>query len=189
MSTSRYKSGWVVKDPPFLLEKREFMRAQPLEQKIADIIQPVIEELGFELYCVKVVGDEGSTIVQVMAEDPATKKLGVDDCAKISREISTLMEVEDPIKSKYRLEVSSPGIDRFLMKLEHFTDYIGFEAKVETDTPAENGQRKFRGFIEGVNDNKVMLKTDEGEVEIAFGNMNKAKLVMTEELIKATSNR
>lgn len=165
------------------------MKIEPLEQKIADIARPVIEELGFNLYCVKITGDDGSTIVQIMAEDPATKRLGVDDCAKISREVSTLLEVEDPIKSKYRLEVSSPGIDRFLLKLEHFTDYIGFEAKLETDTPAENGQRKFRGRIEGINDNNVLLKTDQGDVEIPFGSLNKAKLVMTEELIKATSNR
>lgn len=164
------------------------MRIQPLEQKIADIVRPAIEELGFDLYCVKVTGEDGSTIVQIMAEDPATKNLGVDDCAKISREISTLMEVEDPISSRYRLEVSSPGIDRFLFKLEQFETYKGFEVKLESDTPAENGQRKFRGRIEGLNDNNVLLKTDQGDVEIPFGTLVKAKLVMTDELIKATAN-
>lgn len=164
------------------------MKVQPLEQKIADIARPVIEELGFELYCVKIAGEDGSTIVQIMAEDPATKRLGVDDCAKISREISTLMEVEDPINGKYRLEVSSPGIDRFLFKLEQFETYKGFEVKVESDTPAENGQRKFRGRIESINDNNVLLKTDQGDVEIPFNSMVKAKLVMTDELIKATAN-
>lgn len=164
------------------------MKAQPIEQRIADIARPVVEELGFELYCVKVTGEEGSTIVQIMAEDPKTKRLGVDDCAKISREVATLMEVEDPISSKYRLEVSSPGIDRFLFKLEQFEEYKGFEVKVESDTPAENGQRKFRGRIEGLNDKNVMLKTDQGDVEIPFGHMVKAKLVMTDELIKATAN-
>ncbi|MFP4312766.1 MAG: ribosome maturation factor RimP [Alphaproteobacteria bacterium] len=164
------------------------MKIQPLEQKIADIVHPALEELGFELYCVKITGEDGSTIVQIMAQDPATGKLGVDDCAKISREVSTLMEVEDPISGKYRLEVSSPGIDRFLFKLEHFENYKGFEVKVESDTPAENGQRKFRGRIEGINDNNVLLKTDQGDVEIPFGSMVKAKLVMTDELIKATAN-
>lgn len=164
------------------------MKVQPLEQRIADIARPVVEELGFELYCVKVIGEDGSTIVQIMAEDPATKKLGVDDCAKISREVSTLMEVEDPINGKYRLEVSSPGIDRFLLKLEHFETYKGFEVKVESDTPAENGQRKFRGHIEGTKDNNVLLKTDLGDVEIPFGSLVKAKLVMNDELIKATAN-
>ena len=164
------------------------MKQQPLEIKIADMLQPVIEDLGFELYMVKMTGDEGSTILQIMAEDPKTKRLGVDDCAKISRAVSAILEVEDPIKSKYRLEVSSPGIDRFLIRPEHFETYKGFDVKIETDTPAENGQRKFRGTIEGLNDNKVLLKTDQGDVEIPFGSLNKAKLVMTDELIKATAN-
>lgn len=164
------------------------MKQQPLELKISDIVAPVITDLGFSLYCVKLTGQDGSTIVQIMAEDPATGRLGVDDCAKISRAVSAIMEVEDPIKSAYRLEVSSPGIDRFLIQPEHFEKYKGFEAKLETDTPAENGQRKFRGTIKALEDNKVLIVTDEGEVEIPFGTLTKAKLVMTDELIKATAN-
>jgi len=164
------------------------MKQQPLELKISDIVAPVIEDLGFSLYCVKLTGQDGSTIVQIMAEDPATGRLGVDDCAKISRAVSAIMEVEDPIKSAYRLEVSSPGIDRFLIQPEHFEKYKGFEAKLETDSPAENGQRKFRGTIKALEDNKVLIVTDEGEVEIPFGTLTKAKLVMTDELIKATAN-
>ena len=164
------------------------MKQQPLELKISDIVAPVIEDLGFSLYCVKLTGQDGSTIVQIMAEDPATGRLGVDDCAKISRGVSAIMEVEDPIKSAYRLEVSSPGIDRFLIKPEHFEKYKGFEAKLETDTPAENGQRKFRGTIKALEDNKVLIVTDEGDVEIPLGTVSKAKLVMTDELIKATAN-
>lgn len=164
------------------------MKQQPLERKISDITAPVIEDLGFSLYCVKLTGQDGATIVQIMAEDPATGRLGVDDCAKISRAVSAIMEVEDPIKSAYRLEVSSPGIDRFLIQPEHFEKYKGFEAKLETDTPAENGQRKFRGTIKSLEDNKVLIVTDEGEVEIPLNALNKAKLVMTDELIKATAN-
>jgi ribosome maturation factor RimP len=164
------------------------MKQHPLELKISTIVEPVIADLGFALYCVKFTAQEGSAIVQIMAEDPATGRLGVDDCAKISRGVSAIMEVEDPIKSAYRLEVSSPGIDRFLIKPEHFEKYKGFEAKLETDTPAENGQRKFRGVIKSLEDNKVLIVTDEGEVEIPFGTLSKAKLVMTDELIKATAN-
>jgi ribosome maturation factor RimP len=164
------------------------MKQQPLELKISEITAPVIEDLGFSLYCVKLTGQDGSTIVQIMAEDPATGRLGVDDCAKISRAVSAIMEVEDPIKSAYRLEVSSPGIDRFLIQPEHFEKYKGFEAKLETDSPAENGQRKFRGTIKALEDNKVLIVTDEGEVEIPLGTLTKAKLVMTDELIKATAN-
>lgn len=164
------------------------MKQQPLERKISDIVAPVIEDLGFSLYCVKLTGQDGATIVQIMAEDPATGRLGVDDCAKISRAVSAIMEVEDPIKSAYRLEVSSPGIDRFLIQPEHFEKYKGFEAKLETDTPAENGQRKFRGVIKEMENNTVLIITDEGEVEIPLNTLAKAKLVMTDDLIIATAN-
>lgn len=164
------------------------MKQQPLEIKIADIAQPAIADLGFALYCVKITGEDGGTIVQIMAEDPATGRLGIDDCAKISRAVSALMEVEDPIKSAYRLEVSSPGIDRFLIKPEHFLKYTGFEVKLETDTPAENGQRKFRGRLRGLENDKLLVNTDQGDVEIPFAALTKAKLVMTDELIKATAN-
>jgi len=164
------------------------MKQQPIEIKIAEMVTPAIEDLGFTLYVVKMTGDENATILQIMAQDPKTGRLGVDDCAKISRAISAILEVEDPIKSKYRLEVSSPGIDRFLFTTEHFEAYKGFDVKIETDTPAENGQRKYRGIIEGMNDNKILLKTDEGDLEIPFGTLIKAKLVMTDELIKATAN-
>tara|TARA_B100000780_G_C21117001_1_gene452034 strand:+ start:2033 stop:2530 length:498 start_codon:yes stop_codon:yes gene_type:complete len=164
------------------------MKQQPLERKISDIVAPVIEDLGFSLYCVKLTGQDGATIVQIMAEDPATGRLGVDDCAKISRAVSAIMEVEDPIKSAYRLEVSSPGIDRFLIQPEHFEKYKGFEAKLETDTPAENGQRKFRGVIKEMENNTILIMTDEGEVEIPLNTLAKAKLVMTDDLIKATAN-
>ncbi len=164
------------------------MRQQPLEIKISEIVEPVIQDLGFNLYFVKLTSDTESTILQVMAEDPATGRLGVDDCAKISRAVSAVMDVEDPIKNAYRLEVSSPGIDRFLLKIEHFDKYKGFEVKLETDTPAENGQRKFRGFLNGVMDNKILVKVDTGDIEIPYSALTKAKLVMTDELIKATSN-
>ncbi|MGH1397697.1 MAG: ribosome maturation factor RimP [Alphaproteobacteria bacterium] len=163
------------------------MRRTPLEAKIEAITNPVIEDLGFAPYCVKITGDGGSQIVQIMAEDPATKRLGVDDCASISRAVAAIMDVEDPISGKYRLEVSSPGIDRFLMKIEDFTAYIGFDAKIETDIPAENGQRKFRGRIEKVEDETITLITDQGEASIKFNTIVKAKLVMSDALIKATA--
>jgi len=95
--------------------------------------------------------------------------------------------VEDPIEGKYRLEVSSPGIDRLLIRLSDYEDYKGFDAKVESDTPAENGQRKFRGRIDGTKDNVICLKMDQGDAEIPFDTIIKAKLVLTDELIKATA--
>lgn len=164
------------------------MRYTPFEQKIAKIVQPVIEDLGFSFHHIQITGETGANVVQVMAEDPATKNLGVDDAAKISRAISAVMDVEDPINGAYRLEVSSPGIDRMLVKAEDFEDYKGFDAKLETTIPAENGQKKFRGVLGGIKDEKILVTTDQGDVEIPLSALAKAKLVLTDELIKATAN-
>ena len=163
------------------------MRQTPLERKIAEITNPVIEDLGFVPFCVKQTSDSGQQILQIMAEDPATKRLGVDDCAKISKAVSAVLDVEDPIDGKYRLEVSSPGIDRMLIRAKDYEDFKGFEAKVESDTPAENGQKKFRGRIADVKDNIVTLNTDQGDADIPLDAIVKAKLVLTEELINATA--
>lgn len=187
---SDYNEGGS-KRPAFFIGKnktKEDMKATPLESKIARYTDPVIEDLGYAPFCVKVTGEGGAHTVLIMAEDPTTKRLGVDDCAKISRAVSAVLDVEDPISGAYSLQVSSPGIDRMLLKLEDFVAYTGFDAKVETDTPAENGQRKFRGIIQSVEDTKITLNTDEGEADIDFNTVVKAKLVMNDDLIKATAN-
>lgn len=164
------------------------MRYTPLEEKIAKLAAPVIEDLGFSLHMVKITGEGNAQNVQVMAEDPATQNLGVDDAAKISRAISAVFDVEDPINGAYRLEVSSPGIDRMLIKEKDFENFIGFEAKIETLTPSENGQKRWRGTINGIKDGKILVTTeDQGDVEIPYAALAKAKLVLTDELIKATA--
>ena len=162
------------------------MKKTPLEQRLSEYALPVIEDHGFALVCVKVTGENGQT-VQVMAEDPKTGRLGVDDAAKISRALSAVFDVEDPIKATYRLEVSSPGIDRPLTRLEDFKTYEGFEAKLESDVPADNGQRKFRGRLQGLDGETVKITTDQGDAEIPFHALVKAKLVLTDELIKKTA--
>lgn len=164
------------------------MRLTPLEDRITKLVAPTIEDLGFSLVCVKITGENANSILQVMAEDPKTRKLGVDDCAKISRALSAVMDVEDPIKGAYRLEVSSPGIDRILIKKKDFEDFTGFEAKLELVAPNENGQKRFRGILKGLNNENILVLTDTGEVELPYHNLSKAKLVLTDELIKATAN-
>lgn len=164
------------------------MKQTPLEKRITEIVEPAVKDLGFDLYCVRETSDAGVMIIQIMAEEEKTKKLGIEDCAKISRAVAALMDVEDPISSKYRLEVSSPGIDRFLLRAEHYETYKGFEAKVESDVLNENGQKRFRGTIEDIRDNIVLLKTDQGDIEIPIGSVAKAKLVMNDELIQRTAN-
>lgn len=164
------------------------MRYTPLEEKIAKLAAPVIEDLGFSLHMVKITGEGNAQNVQVMAEDLETKNLGVDDAAKISRALSAVFDVEDPINGAYRLEVSSPGIDRALVKESDFENFKGFEAKIETLTPNENGQKRWRGVINGIENGQIFVTTeDQGDTQIPFAALAKAKLVLTDELIKATA--
>lgn len=164
------------------------MKATPLETRITDIIAPVVNDLGLALVSVRVIGEGGSRNVQIMAEDPTTQNLGVDQCADISRAVSAILDVEDPIEGHYRLEVSSPGIDRLLLKPEDFKRYTGFEARVETDAPTASGQKRFRGVLRGIENDIVKINTDQGEAEIPYTTIAKAKLVLTDALIKATAN-
>ncbi len=165
------------------------MKQTPLEHKITEIARPVIEDLGYDLVCVKIIGEGGSQNIQVMAENPKTKRLGIDDCTKISKALSAIMDVEDPINGAYRLEISSPGIDRPLVRLEDFNTYKNLEVKIETSVPAENGQKRFRGTLKGIqNEDQIALATDQGDITIPFASLSKAKLVLTDELIKATAN-
>jgi ribosome maturation factor RimP len=163
------------------------MKQTPLESKIAQIVEPVIADLGLSLFSVKIIGEGGSRNVQIMAEDPATRNLGVEQCAQVSRAVSAVLDVEDPIDGHYRLEVSSPGIDRLLLKLEDFQTWSGFEAKVETDTPIETGQKRFKGILKGIENDIVKIDTEQGAAEIPFASIAKAKLVLTDQLIKATA--
>ncbi len=165
------------------------MRLNPLERKIFDIAVPVAQDLGLEMVYVKIGTEAEMQNLQIMAEDPATGRLGVDDCAKLSRALSATLDVEDPINGAYRLEVSSPGIDRPLTRLKDFETYSGHEAKVEMDMPDENGQKRFRGRLNGIKDNDILLNTNQGDIVIAFDSLAKAKLVLTDELIKATATK
>ncbi len=165
------------------------MRSTPQENRITQIAAPVIKDMGFDLVCVKIVGDGGSPTVRIMAENPETRTLGVDDCARISRAVSALLDVEDPISSKYNLEISSPGIDRPLVKEKDFEDYTGFTAKLETAAPNEVGQKRFKGVLKGLKDGHVTIDTEQGEFTIPLGALVKAKLVLTDELIKTTAQR
>jgi ribosome maturation factor RimP len=164
------------------------MRQTPLEQKLTRLVEPVIADLGFSLVTIKILGEAAGMVVQIMAENPETRKLPIEACASISRAVSAAMDVEDPINGRYTLEVSSPGIDRPLTRLTDFETYKGYEAKLESDMPAENGQRKFRGRLQGLDGEQVMIVTEQGEAKIPYSALTRAKLVLTDELIKATAN-
>ena len=157
--------------------------------RVVQIVEPVIEDLGFRLVRVQVSGS-GSPVVQIMAER-ADGNISVDDCALISRAISPVLDVEDPIAGHYTLEVSSPGIDRPLVRPSDFERWAGHVAKIELTEPLA-GRRRFKGTLEGFADGEVRIYTkppdgsgDEILVGLAFDMIASAKLVMTDRLLEA----
>ena len=155
-----------------------------LEQKIEELITPSLEAMGLELVQLKVVSGQKSKVLQVFADNPATGRITVDECAKASRTISALLDVEDLISGQYNLEVGSPGIDRPLVKPADYEKYQGFDVKVETALMV-NGRRRFKGPLKEVNQDGVVVVVDGEPYQIDFSNINNAKLVLSDALIKA----
>jgi ribosome maturation factor RimP len=122
-----------------------------------------------------------------MAEKPDGTML-VDDCGRLSQAVSALLDVEDVISEAYYLEVSSPGIDRPLTRLKDFDTYKNQEARVEVDTPID-GQKKFKGMLKGIDGNDVVLETETGEARIPFRDVVRAKLLLTDELIRLATKK
>jgi len=152
-------------------------------EKIAELVTPSLEASGFELVRVMLTGGDQPTL-QIMADRTDGTPITVEDCADISRVVSAILDVEDPIKGAYTLEVSSPGIDRPLVRKKDFERFAGFEAKLETGAPIE-GRRRFRGRLIGVEGDGVRLALDSGEAVIPLAAIDRAKLVMTDELLAA----
>lgn len=139
--------------------------------------------MGFDLVRVAVQGRQ-RPVLQVMAERRDRRAMTVDDCAEVSRAVSALLDVEDPFPDAYQLEVSSPGIDRPLTRIEDFDRFRGFEARLETSAP-HDGRRRFKGRLLGTVEDSVRLALPEGERTFAFGDIKKAKLVLTDDLLAA----
>jgi ribosome maturation factor RimP len=152
-----------------------------LDQRIAEIITPVIEDMGYELVRLRVMSGKTMTL-QIMAEKPEGG-IEVDDCAKISTEVSATLDVEDPIEDNYTLEVSSPGIDRPLTRLKDFDMWQGYEAKLETDELID-GRRRFKGALAGTDGDEVLIEIEEGTIGLKFDWLSDAKLVLTDDLIR-----
>jgi ribosome maturation factor RimP len=151
--------------------------------RVARLVEPVLESLGFRLVRVRMIGAAGRTL-QIMAERP-DGVMTIDDCETASRAISPLLDVEDPVSGSYDLEVSSPGIDRPLVRPEDFARWAGHEAKLEMTVPRE-GRRRFRGILQGYDAGEVKLGLDEKEersVNLPFSEIAEAKLVLTDRLI------
>lgn len=167
---------------------RRFAKETGIEREIAKLAEPVIEELGFRLVRVKVSGRDGGT-VQVMAERPEGQ-MTIDDCVAISRKLSELLEAHDPMPGGYRLEVSTPGIDRPLVRPSDFASWMGHEAKIELKELVD-GRKRFRGVIEGADGDEALLRIElPGETEpqtigIPFALISEAKLVADQDVLRA----
>ena len=159
--------------------------------RFGHIIAPIIDDMGFRLIRVAFGGvdPKRGAILVVSVEPKDGSKLKIDDCKIISNTISASLDVADPIADSYVLEVGSAGLDRPLSDKRDFKRFIGFEAKIECKHPDAEGQRKFRGFIEGTDDNGVTIKTMErGLVSLPWGELSNARMVASDNLLKALQN-
>lgn len=156
-----------------------------IDRRLAEIITPTIEGMGYELVRVRLMGGNTKTI-QIMAERP-DGGIEVDDCAEISTAVSAILDVEDPIEDAYTLEVSSPGIDRPLTRLKDFDTWDGYEAKIET-TELIDGRRRFKGALAGTEGDEVLIEIEDQGAPVTIGLkfdwLAEAKLVLTDELIR-----
>ena len=154
--------------------------------ELTALIEPEVKALGFDLVRIKLFGSGDEYTLQIMAEDPKTKQLVIEDCAAISRRLSDVLDEADPIEEAYRLEVSSPGIDRPLTRLHDFREWAGHEAKIAT-TETVAGRKSFRGLLDGVEGEEIRFKDNKaGDVSIPFALVGEAKLILTDALISAT---
>ncbi len=156
-------------------------------RRIEGIVAPTVEAMGYRLVRVMMTGGRRPTL-QIMAERADGSGMGVDDCAEISRTISAVLDVEDPIAGEYTLEVSSPGIDRPLTRLSDFRRFAGFEARVDMAAPID-GRKRFSGRLLGVDDaDRVLVETEPGVREtLPFAGIARAKLILTDELVAASA--
>jgi ribosome maturation factor RimP len=168
-----------------------FVGETGLAADIAGLAEPVLTDLGFRLVRVVVSGRNGAT-VQIMAERPEGT-LTVEECAEISRRLSPILDVHDPIQGQYTLEVSSPGIDRPLVRPSDFDAWAGYEAKIEMKELI-SGRKRFRGVLEGIEGEEVRIEVELDQlgrqiIGLPLGLIGEARLVLTDELIRETLRR
>ena len=200
--SGRFARSFLLGVPPFNLRARgasamssrsrsadrRFARETGVARVIADLAEPILEELGFRLVRVRVSGRDGGT-VQIMAER-RQGEMTIEDCAQISRKLSLLLDAADPIPGGYRLEVSTPGIDRPLVRPSDFASWVGHEVKIELKELVD-GRKRFRGRIEGVANDEALIRIElPGEAEpqtigIAFSLILEAKLVANQDSVRA----
>ena len=159
-----------------------------LNETLNALIEPVCNEMGYDLVRLQMQGGNTRKVLQIMAERKDRKAMTVEDCADLSRAISPVLDEKDPIEDNYTLEVSSPGIDRPLVKLDDFDRFKGFEAKVEA-LSLINGRKRFSGRLQGIDGNNVIISFEGDDVRIPFDQIAKAKLILTDGLLEAFSSQ
>lgn len=160
------------------------MKKSALIQRVDDLLRGAVESLGFSIVRIRYSSQRGEDVLQIMAEPFEDREMTVEDCAQISRHVSAIMDVEDPISGAYRLEISSPGIDRPLSSEEEFARYIGHTVNVEMEWPVD-GRKRFKGDILSVENGQVALELDaKNKVTLDVEGMQSAKLALTDELIR-----
>lgn len=172
-------------------EDARLNREAGLAGEIAALVEPALDGMGYRLVRVQVSGRDGQT-VQIMAERP-DGSMRIEDCEQVSRALSPLLDAFDPVPGSYRLEVSSPGIDRPLVRVSDFAEWRGHEAKIELKSPID-GRKRFRGVLEGVEDGEVRMAYDEDQGEqrtvgFPIDQIADAKLVLTDDLVRETLRR
>jgi ribosome maturation factor RimP len=170
----------------FDLNEKRYIKETGLEARIAAIVEPVANDMGYALVLVKVTAENGCTL-QIMAED-ANGRFTIDDCERLSKDLSPILDVEDPIDREYHLEVSSPGIDRPLVRARDFARFIGHEARIELADLIE-GRKRFRGLIKAADAESVTItlpdapKDQDPDHRLPLDMIAEAKLIMTDALI------
>lgn len=172
--------------------EQRLVKESGVAARVAAIVEPVVEDLGYRLVRVRVTGTNGCT-VQIMAERP-DGTMSVSDCEAVSRAVSPALDVDDPIDRAYHLEISSPGIDRPLVRAQDFTRWAGYEAKVEMAVPL-SGRKRFRGVIEGAEGAIALIRLPDAPEDtdpvarLPIGDIGEARLVLTDDLIRESLRR
>jgi ribosome maturation factor RimP len=168
------------------------IRETGIGARVAAVVEPVIEQLGYRLVRVKVSAQNGCT-VQIMAERP-DGTMRVEDCEAVSRAVSPVLDLEDPVPQAYHLEISSPGIDRPLVRVSDFERWADHEAKIELETPLD-GRKRFRGIVRGVEGDAVLVELPDARegaeplARLPLASLGEARLVLTEALVRESLRR
>lgn len=168
------------------------MPATELELRIESLVNPPLEAMGFRLVRVRFIDGKSPRTLQVMAERISDGSMSMKDCVTVNNTISTILDVEDPIQGEYNLEISSPGMDRPLVKAEDFKKYAGYTIKLTT-TETIDGRKRFKGKLKGIEGEIIRMEFDAGHenavAEIPLHKLDHAQLVITDEMLRQELNK